>query len=84
MLKYTSIHGITPDTTHDIQLMITLIIAIIFVIIMVHNLHPCEKRTVNNIESCLATYINIDTERFEQKLLPIRRTRSRDRLDSMV
>jgi hypothetical protein len=84
MLKYTSIHGITPDTTHDIQLMITLGIALIFIIIMLHNLHPCDKRTTSNVETCLATYLNIDEKRFEQKLSPVRRTRSRDRIDSMV
>lgn len=88
MLKYTATHAFNADTTQDPTIILPMIFAILIIMLLIHSINNLEnedkKLPVNTVDSCCSTYLNINDKRLEQKLTPIRRTRSRETVDSMV
>jgi hypothetical protein len=70
-------------------LILLLIIAIGFTMIVIHTVHTWDSTDktlpVNTVDSCLSSSVNLYVkEKYQQQLSPIRRSRSRETVDSMV
>jgi hypothetical protein len=70
-------------------LVLLMIIAITFAIIVVYTAHTWDitdkTLPLNITDSCLSSSVNLYIkEKYQQKLSPIRRSRSRETIDSMV
>jgi hypothetical protein len=70
-------------------LILLLIIAMGFTMIVIHTVFTWDSTDktlpVNTGDSCLSSSVNLYVkEKYQQQLSPIRRSRSRDTVDSMV
>lgn len=95
MLKYTASHSLNPImssnviTHNDMPLVLLLIIAMAFTIVVIYTVHTWDTTDktlpVNTGDSCLSSSVNLYVkEKYQQQLSPIRRSRSRETVDSMV